>query len=180
MEFYFNDNEIKNLFEFLMSIEGKLIPDLLYEDSNYRILRNYEDFDSILKYQTVHFFLISDSFQIERLLVTENRYIKGGNKYGINQRKGGPYIDLFFYRGFSEDATVKYKRSEIDIYGKFIHVNSSQEFKATEELTVYYKLIVDYIRKRSKRIKIGTKKHYIGFELLNDKEFLEQNNIMIM
>lgn len=122
-----------------------------------------------LRSQTIHFFLISDSFQIERLLVTENRYIEEGNKYSINQRKGGPYIDLFFYRGFSEDATVKYKRSEIDIYGKFIHVNSCEEFKATEELIAYYKLIENYIRKNSKRIKIGTKKHYIGLERLNDK-----------
>lgn len=179
MKFYFNDNEVKDLFAFLTSIEGKLIPDLLYEDYNYRILRSYEDFDSILRYQTIHFFLISDSFQIERLLVTENRYIKEGNKYAINQRKGGPYIDLFFYRGFSEDATVKYKLSEIDIYSKFIHLDSYQEFEATEELIVYYKLIVDYIRKRSRRIKIGAKKHYIGLELLNDKEFLEQNKVMM-
>jgi len=169
IKFYFNDHEIQKLIEFIISINGKIIPDLLFKDSNYQIVEKYEDFDSILKYQTIHFFLISDSFQIERLLVTENRYIKEGNKYGINQRKGGPYIDLFFYRGFSEDATVKYKCSEIDIYSKFIHVDSCEEFKATEELIVYYKLIVDYIRKRSKRIKIGTKKHYIGLERLNDK-----------
>jgi hypothetical protein len=49
-------------------------------------------------------------------------YITEGNKYNINQRKGGPYIDLFFYRGFSEDAVVRYKSSELDIYGKIIHV----------------------------------------------------------
>lgn len=86
-------------------------------------------------------------------------YITEGNKYNINQRKGGPYIDLFFYRGFSEDAVVRYKSSELDIYSKFIHVDSYEEFKAKEDLIAYYKLIENNIRKNSKIIKIGTKKH---------------------
>ncbi|WP_343320905.1 hypothetical protein [Sphingobacterium multivorum] len=179
LKFYFNNHEIQKLFEFLISIQGKLIPDLLFGDSNYQYIEKYEEFDSILRYQTIHFFLVSDSFQFERLKVAENEYIKEGNKYFIIQRKGGPYIDLFFYRGFSDDAAVKHKSSEIDIYSKFIHVDSYEEFKATEELIVYYKFIVDYIRKRSKRIKIGTKKHYIGLELLIDKDFLEQNKITL-
>jgi hypothetical protein len=166
-EFYFNDLEIRKLVEFINSLGGKIIPDILYDQAEYRILKDYEEFNIILNDQTVHFFVIDNSFMKEDLKVTRNRYLED-NKYYINQRKGGPYIDLFFFRGFSDDAIIKYKRSEISTYSKFIHFEGHEEFKATDELIEYYKYILAYIKKNSKRVKINNRYFNIGLEVLDE------------
>ncbi len=171
--FYFNDNEIKSLIEFIYLIDGKLVPDILYKDAKYKIIKDYREFYTILKDQTVHFFLIDKSFMIEDLNVTENPYILAGNNYSINQREGGPYIDLLFYRGFSEESTIKYKRSVISVYSKFVHSNSNKEFKAPFLLINYYKQILNYIKGKSKRVKVNNKIYTIGLEVLDETDLLK-------
>lgn len=167
MEFYFSDSEIEELFRYISSKGGGFIPDLLYESDKYIVLDTYQELKEIQQTKTAHFFLIDDFYFMEPLVVTQNRYLKGVNYY-INQRKGGPYIDFMFFRGYSEDSTIHYRRSEVSIYPRFIHANGDEEFKATDELKKYYKDVVRYIKSQSKQIVKNNKRYWIGYEVLQE------------
>jgi hypothetical protein len=167
MDFYFNDNEIEELFRYINFKNGQLIPDIVFNSDQYIVLSTYEDFFKCQQTETTHFFLKAESFSIEPLVVTRNQFMKC-EKYTLNQREGGPYIDLMFFRGYAEDAIIQYKASNIDIYPKFIHAHGNTEFEATNELKEYYNDIVKYIRSKCKIIKKKNKKYWISKEVLKD------------
>ena len=93
-----------------------------------------------------------------------------GEQYTVNQREGGPYIDLMFFRGYPEDAVIHNKVSAIDIYPKFINAGGNMEFEATKELKEYYGDIVKYIKSKCTRIQKNKNKYWIGKEVLKDLE----------
>ncbi len=167
MDFYFNNNEIKELFWYINFKDGQLIPDIAFNSDQYTVISTYEDFYKCQQTETAHFFLIAKDFYIESLVVTRNRFMKG-EKYTVNQREGGPYIDLMFFREYPEDAVIHHKASTIDIYAKFIHAHDNAEFKATNELKEYYSDIVRYIKSKCKIIKLNNKKYWIGKEALKE------------
>ena len=167
MNFYFGDKEIRELFWYINFKGGQVIPDILYNSDHYVAATTYEDFVRYQQIETTHFFLIDKTFFIEPLIVTKNRFMEN-NKYAINQRKGGPYIDLMFFRGYAEDASIHYKASSIDIYPRFIHAHGNAEFMATNELKEYYEAIVKYIKSKCKAIKKNNKKYWIGKEVLKE------------
>jgi hypothetical protein len=163
-EFYFNEGDRKDLFNFIQLKGGRLIPDLLYSSEKYITISDYDEFLNYIESGSTHFFLIDDRFFIERLLLTKNRFIEEP-KYNINQRKGGPYIDMSFYNGCADDSTIPYEKSIVDIYSKFIHLKSSEEFKSTENLNAYYKEIVNYIKGKCTIVKINDKKYWVSKNL---------------
>src|SRR5471030_2633998 len=105
IKFYFNNDEWKELFEYLQICKSKIIPDIRYDVEQYYIISDFEEFIKYQEHKTVHFFLINDIFTLEPLIISLNRYTKEP-RYGINQRTGGPYIDISYYRGFADDAII--------------------------------------------------------------------------
>jgi hypothetical protein len=164
-DFYFNDEDRKDLFNFIQLKGGKLIPDLLYKSDEYIVISDYDEFLNYIENESTHFLLIDEKFLIEPLLLTKNRFIEE-TEFGINQRKGGPYIDISFYKGYSDDSIIACKKSVVDIYSKFIYLKNSDEFKATEDLKAYYNEIVSYIKGKCTSVKIDNKKYWISIEQL--------------
>ncbi|WP_139302413.1 hypothetical protein [Mucilaginibacter polytrichastri] len=167
MEFFFNNDERKELFNFIQLKGGLLIPDVFFKSEEYVPIVDYEEFSRFQRTETTHFFLIADEFVIEPLKVSRNRFVEEP-KYAINQRKGGPYIDLSFYRGHANDAKIPYMGSVIDIYSKFIHVGNHEEFKAPDKLRGYFKDIVKYIKSKCVVVEKGGKKYWISTEVLKE------------
>jgi hypothetical protein len=171
IEFYYNKNEWKELFEYLQINKSKLIPDVFYDTEQYYMISDFEEFIKYQEYKTVHFFLINDIFTLEPLIISLNRYTKEP-KYKVNQRTGGPYIDISYYRGFAADAVIPYKATYLEYYPNFIHFNSSDEFKASDELKEYYLNLVKFVKKKCTVVKKGNKKYLIGHEVFKEIESL--------
>lgn len=159
--YYIGDESRRKLFDFIISINGKVIPDLHYNEPQYELVANSTCFLDYIKNKTVRYFIISDKFQNQELLMTKNRFITTPS-YHIVQRTGGPYIDLALYRGFSKDATVKSKRTDIGYYAKFLdRDNLSIEYNANEEVKIFYKEIIKFVKSLCKQENINEKKYYI-------------------
>lgn len=169
MEFYFNDTERLELFNFIYLKGGEFIPDTFFKTDKPELITNYNEFLSCQQNDSTHFFLIDKVYSLEPLLISKNRFIKE-DKYSINQRKGGPYIDFSFYRGYANDSIIKYKSSIVSIYPKFIHYNNHEEFKAPEILKKYYGDIVKYIKSKCKVVKIDKKNYWISEDVLKEIE----------
>ncbi|MFD2938501.1 hypothetical protein [Flavobacterium notoginsengisoli] len=166
-EFYINDNDRIKLVNFILSKRTNIIPDLLYESKKYRILEDTEDFNNCMKNRDIRYFLLDSSYASEDLNFLEV-LIENKTKYKISQRVGGPYLDLVFYLGHAEDSTIPYKRSELDFYSKFIHLNSTDEFKASVELKAYYSQIVKFIKSQCRSVKKNGKNYWISNEVLQE------------
>lgn len=168
-KFYFDKNEWQELFEYLQRTESKLIPDIFYEEQKSHIISNFDEFIKCQKQETTHFFLINEAFTLEPLMVDLNEYTKEP-KYKVRQRKGGPYIDISYYRGFAEDAIIPYKATSIQYYPNFIHFDSYNEFKASNELKEYYLNLVKFIKKRCKIVSKNNMKYLIGYGVFKEIE----------
>lgn len=165
-EFYINDNERQEIVKYILLKKTKIVIDKLYPSKNYEILKSENELTDNLNKEHVRYFLIDKSYEIEEIEFLDIDF-EDSVKYKISQRVGGPYIDLVFYLGNSEDAIIKYKSSSIDYYSKFIHINSSEEFKATQELKAYYKDLVAFIKSICVPAKKNDKTYWIGKEVLN-------------
>ncbi|KFF11145.1 hypothetical protein [Flavobacterium hydatis] len=171
--FYVNDEERKELINFILSRLTKIIPDVLYESKEYKTVENVQDFNKCMENKDIRYFLLDSSYVIEDLDFLEI-IIENNARYKISQRIGGPYLDLVFYLGHAEDATIPYKRSELDFYPRFIHLNSTEEFKATTELKSYYSDVVKFIKTRCRSVKRNGKLYWISKEVLKEINFNDE------
>lgn len=159
--FYIENDSRKLLFDYISSIGGQIIPDLHYEKPEFKFIESNEEFLNYIDSKTVRFFIISNKFKEQELVMSKNRYLEKPT-YHIVQRLGGPYIDLALYRSFSENATVKYKRTDIGYYAKFLDRNDlSIEYKTNSEIKKFYSEIIKYLKSICSVKTISNKKYYI-------------------
>ena len=171
-KFYINDSERKDLINYILSKGTKIIPALLYPTDKYITLSNTEEFFNHLKNQEIGFYLMDNSFELEPLVVSKNRFFEEP-KFSIVQRKGGPYIDIDFYLGYADDAKVLYKCSIIDHYARFIHYDSYEEFRVSENLKDYYKDVIRFIKTLCKCVKKDGKMYWISKSVINELTTIE-------
>lgn len=165
--FYINDKERIEVISYILSKGTRIIPDNGYQSEQYRVIQSLNDYIEGVKKEEHKYFLIDDLFTFEPLLNNKNRF-REKPLYSIEQRKGGPYIDLCFFLGYSQDTVIPYKRSWLDYYSRFIHYNSYEEYKAPEELKLYFKDLVRFIKTKCKSIKKNGKTFWISNEVLNE------------
>ena len=170
ISFYLSDQERTKLFDFVSDNFGKLIPNTRFKKAEYYEIKDSKDFLNHIQNITVGYFIISQSFSNQKLLIEKNEISKE-DYYLIMQRYGGPYVNLSLYRGFADDAKVKYKRTDIHHYPQYINIeNNYEEFKASEELKDYFKGIIKFLKSISKNVSIDGKKYWIGKEALAEME----------
>jgi hypothetical protein len=167
--FYINNSERQELFNYLKSLEIVLVPDKKYTSSNFELVQTCENFIDIIQNETVHFFAISKHFSSYSLSVGHNEYIKTEEAYFVEQRYGGPYFDIFLFRGFADDAPVKYKCTWLSHYSKFIRLQDLyEEFKATDELKDYFKKTIKFLQSKCLKVKVDGKPHWISPEVCQE------------
>lgn len=150
--FYINDKERVELIGYILSKGAKIVPDDRYSAEQYKIIRSVQEYNTSMDNKKCKFFLLDESYTIEPIINSKNKFSEK-LLYSIEQRKGGPYIDLFFFLGYSEDATIPYKRSWLSYYSRFIHYNSYEEYKAPKELISYFNDLVRFIKTKCKFVK---------------------------
>ncbi len=169
-KFYISDSEREELFDFISANEGKFIPDLIYDTPKYEIIKTKEELSGCIDTKVVGFYIIAPSFQTEPMVL--RKLDIGGPKYKIDQRTGGPYIHISFYRGFAEDAAIKHKSTIMFYYARYMHYDSDvyEEFKAPDELKAYYNMLVKFLKAKCKRIAAPNgEKYWVS------KSFLEES-----
>jgi|688.fasta_scaffold816118_2 hypothetical protein len=172
--FYINDNERIEVISYILSKGSRIIPDNGYRSEHYRIIQTLSNFIEGANKGEHKYFLTDDSFTFESLLNNKNRFSENP-LYSIEQRKGGPYIDLCFFSGYSEDAVIPYKRSWLDYYSRFMHYNSYEEYKVPEELKSYFKDLVRFIKTKCKLVEKNGNSFWISNEVLNEIPSVLQN-----
>ena len=160
------------LFDFIENNDGTFTPDFIY-DEPHRInvkhkvgLINY-----INKYRVVKYFILSPFFQKEPIVLSK---LNDENNYYITQRTGGPAIDIAFYLGFADDAPIKYKRTDIGHYARYMHFDSEiyEEFKASDELRSYYGMLVKFLKSKCRQVTATNGKKYWVSRSLSEDEIL--------
>ena len=106
-------------------------------------------------------------FQTEQEPLTYERHAnkKGQHegKYYIQQRRGGPYIDLSFYRGYADDAPIKFKCTRISHYPSHTHYDDFElyeRFPLSKELKTYYGLIGKFLKSKCRQVTATNGKKY--------------------
>lgn len=180
IKFYISDKDRYELFDFMIENKIEIIPDLEYETPEYSTLEDKIEFIRIMEHIKSRFYLKHNSFNYQPL---EYGYVKSRNKYFISQRVGGPLIDISFYWGFADDASLKIKSTEIDHYASYVPIDWKTNldpdgyfhyFKAPKELKQIYNLIVKFLKSKCKNIKYGTKKYWVSKEFLDSKNELKE------
>ncbi|WP_312508875.1 hypothetical protein [Chryseobacterium culicis] len=163
--YYIDDHSRVKLFDYILSLNGKIIPDLNYSDENFIIISCSDQFLDFIDHKTVRFFIISDKFSEEELVMKKNRFSETPI-YNIVQRMGGPYIDFALYRGFSESAKVPFKRTDIGYYTKFLDKNDlSIEHITNNNVKVFYNEMIKFVRGMCDMRQVDGKKYYIDKSL---------------
>lgn len=175
ISFYITDNERMELFDFIVANQGKFIVDTLYDNTETaQVETSQELIERIqLESQTL-FFVVSSAFQIEPLIMRKNRFYDD-NKYYIEQRTGGPYISISCAIGYAIDNSIKYKRTNIHYYCRYLHYDwqtNFGEFSATEELKSYYKMIVKFLKSKCRQVTTKNGKKYWVSKTLKEKDVI--------
>lgn len=158
IEFYITDEERMDLFEFVQSNNGIFIPNLDYTSANAVTVSNKEEFISYIDNIHTYFFIVAPSFQLEPIRLTQYDEDKG--LYMIQQRYGGPAIDISCYLGYADDAAIKQKSTMLSHYARYIHDESYEEFKASDELKEYYNSMVKFLKSKCKRVTASNGRKY--------------------
>ena len=177
IKFYITDEERKELFDFISSNNGQLIPNLYYDKSEYLTIKNGEELIKYINELAGLFFILSPDFQIEPLLINQidQKYERIKGKYYIPQRTGGPCISLLFSTGFANDAPIKHKSMVIFHYARYLHHDwktNYGEFPASEELKSYYKMIVKFLKSKCRQVKAKNGKKYWVSKTLKEEDIL--------
>ncbi len=174
INFYITDDERMELFDFITENRGTFTPAMIYDKPKSIEIQNKEDLIKCIYEQVVSFYILSPLFQIEPIVISQNKFFKE-EKYSIDQRTGGPYIAVGFFRGYADDAPIKYKCTEFFHYARYLHYDwetNFGEFPATEELKAYYKMIVKFLKAKCKQITAKNGKKYWVSKTLSEKEIL--------
>lgn len=165
---YINDQERIQLFDFLIEKQVKIIPNLHYESDSYISVTDATEFLRIIEENTVRFFLTSNTFSKQDLVMERNEFSEK-EIYHIMQRKGGPAIDIGFYRGYDDNALIRQKATNIHFYPKYIDATDYyNEIPASEELKAFYKEIVDFLALLCHKVMVNRKSYLIGKSVLKD------------
>ena len=146
-----------------------LVPNKKYSTKNYEYVKYSQDFLQIIENDTVGFFLVSKTFSNYPLYIERNEFFVNEEAYFVKQRYGGPYIDLSLYRGFADDSPIKYKRTWLSYYSKFIKLQEQyEEFKVTDKMIEFFKVMSTFLESKCKKVKVGNKSYWVSKEVYNE------------
>lgn len=166
LEFYFNEDERKELINFILCSKTKIVPDILYSTPKYKSITNLSEFEYYIASGVSRYFLFNNRYSYEDLSFIDIDSNEG-LKYKIKQRVGGPYIDLVLYFGYSSDSIIPYRMSIIDYYPKFFSLEG-HEYKASSELKDYFMSLTKFIKLRCKIILKDNIRKLVSLKVLDE------------
>lgn len=173
-DFYLTDEERRELVQYIFLNQGSLLFIGDIDKPNIDHVKSIEEFEIYMEREKYYFIILSDFFKEQDLKFTYDEFTK---KYYLAQRWGGPYIDISFYLGWPEDSSIKVKRTWIDYYANWIDIEKTDgvylyEFKASQELKDYVKMLVKFCKSMCKQV-VGRngKKYWVSKEFVERGEY---------
>ena len=168
-DFFICNQERAEFAAFAFDKKCKIIPDVHYDNARYCIT---SDINEYLKYcsDAPLLFLTNGLYSFYPLEFSsfEKDNVK---KFYIKQRCGGPTID-FYTPIMGEIKNGIIGPGFIGIYPHYFH--SDVLFVPNAELKIMYNILGDFIKNKSKRVKLGSRTYWIGnktIELVKKGEF---------
>jgi hypothetical protein len=167
--YYINDFEKKELFNFIENLECKVIQDKKYYKDTYDIVTTANELLELTQKDVLRFFILTKYYSIYDLYLEQNEFFTNEEIYFIKQKYGGPYLDIIFYQGFSDDAPVKYKRTSVFYHPRYIKLQEDyEEFKVSEDFITWVEKINKFLKSKCKNVKICNKKYWISKEVIKE------------
>ena len=171
IDFYITDDEKMELFDYITNNDGVFVPNLHYINPEIVPIQSKADFIRCIYEQTGWCFVVSSRFQTEPLTFSQ---LECGEYY-IMQRQGGPCINVRCYLGYSNNAQIKYKCTQITHYPRYIHHDdfvNYDEFPASEDLKAYYKMMIKFLKSKCRQITAKNGKKYWVSKTLKEEDVL--------
>lgn len=166
---YINDDERRNLFEFLINNGYEVLSEKKFSTPEPYSVKMQDEFMNLIGNSQIGFQIVSDSYTFQPLSIREFHHFNQP-AYRLSIREGGPVIYADFFLGFAEDATIKYKVTQLYYYGRYIDIyNPPDEFKATEELKAGFNKIIKYIKSFCKTVKVGKKRYWVSKRVIAEE-----------
>ncbi|MBC7884151.1 MAG: hypothetical protein H7X99_01650 [Saprospiraceae bacterium] len=173
INFYINDLERGELFDFLFSNEIRLYPSKKYNSSNLEVVENRKKFLEAIEEEAIRFYCISKHFSVYTLYLEKNEFSKNENSYYIKDKYGGPYFDISFYRGFADDAGLRYKCTSLFHYPRYIKLQEEyEEFKVNDELKEYFRRTIEFLKSKCKKVKVNDRFYWVSIDVCKEINLL--------
>jgi hypothetical protein len=169
IEFYFNPAEQRQCIEFIFSKGAVMIPDMFYAKMQAVFIHNIQEYDALV-YDAIH-------FPIVRYYISHQSFTKFPFKFSLIKREEGEVYSISLeYGGPVIDITPSRINDTILIVGGSIHhypyVYIKEDFTqteaASEEIKLFYKDMVRYIKTNSKPLKEHKRIYRIGKQTIED------------
>lgn len=162
LDFYFSIEEKNKLVELVFEKKGVIAVDSDYLSPCYTILKNMHEYRDFAESNNIFYILHEDYVKYPLQFSTFNR--DNQTFYYINQKYGGPYIDIYT-TGLLENNRIE--TSNIHYY-PYYYVDKETQINPTHELLDFYNSLTKFIRKNSLPYKMTVRKYWIGKQLIQD------------
>ena len=165
LDFSIYGSETELLIEFIFSTGSKIVYDLDYDTPQKLRANNLLEFKRINKRSGL-FFIENDLFSNEPLSF-KNIQKNGEEKFYIEQRKGGPTLELFLTQPYFKQTIEFIGHGFISYYSYYISsINSKEHLKVSNEQKILFKKITDYLRSRSQMVSGKNRKYFISHSVI--------------
>ena len=164
LDIVFDSRDEQGLVEMIFSMEPKLVPGIDYKEACYEQIPDSLTFKRFRK-ETTQFFMLHDSYFSSPIPMRPS--VRGC--YYLGQREGGPTIDFLFSKAYrDEDGKDTLSTGFVSHYPTYWDNISECNLRAPDNLKLCYKKLVAYIRKNSKKMKLGVRNYHIGTHTLEN------------
>lgn len=149
-EYILTDEDLVQVLGLALEMNAFLVPSLRYREPEYLIVTS-ESVDNLLKLcsGTGVFFLISDLWKGENLCLSEIYNESVGRFYVVDQKVGGPAINVYFNMGGEKEGGEKILRvGSIGYYPKYWSNRLQEYILPSPELVGFYKRLNSEIKRR--------------------------------
>jgi hypothetical protein len=168
LNFIFSDHDQVLLIEKILESEAEIVPYLAYNQPKHNVITDVENFQQLLQCQNMYgpaFVTWKDTHRFPYAYDEVEK--EGGKFYFLQQRYGGPYINLLPCHTIDDDGSDYITTGFVGYYTRYWIEGLTKEIPVSEELKRHYKEITAFIRKISKRIRAGSRIYWVGANALD-------------
>lgn len=160
IEFFAIPEEIVELVQWLLDRHCEFIPDLHYEFSSFNRIAELPTLQSLAK-STPQFYVVREDL-IESPLKMREVTTDDKHFFYIEQRTGGPTLDLYWGRQFERDGLMHLSATELSYYSWHQSSSSGKRETPSKALRDLYSEFARTVRASRRKIKPGKREFWIS------------------
>jgi len=161
IDFYFVDDEIRDLVEFVLAGGGRLVPNGKYPTPRHIELTDVHEVME-RKDRIGQFFILHPSYSTSPLKMVDIQRPGHAREYIIMPRHGGPSIDLYCGRVKGDGPKPYMVASFLAYYPTYWNDELEVKEKTPDALKRFYASLTKRIKSGSRMLKTETRSYYVG------------------